>query len=77
MLCLTPQSHGLYNSWNSRGQNTGVGSLFPSPGAPPNSGIEPRSPALQADSLPAEPNFFGRNDAKTETPVLWPPHAKS
>ena len=21
--------------------------------------------------------FFGRNDAKVETPVLWPPHAKS
>ena len=21
--------------------------------------------------------FFGRNDAKPETPVLWPPHAKS
>ena len=21
--------------------------------------------------------FFGRNDAKTEAPVLWPPHAKS
>ena len=21
--------------------------------------------------------FFGRNDAKAETPVLWPPHAKS
>ena len=21
--------------------------------------------------------FFGRNDAKGETPVLWPPHAKS
>ena len=21
--------------------------------------------------------FFGRNDAKTETPVLWPPHVKS
>ena len=21
--------------------------------------------------------FFGRNDANTETPVLWPPHAKS
>ena len=27
---------------------------FPSPGDLPNSGIEPRSPALQADSLPAE-----------------------
>ena len=23
------------------------------------------------------PDFFGRNDAKAETPVLWPPDAKS
>ena len=22
-------------------------------------------------------DFFGRNDAKDETPVLWPPHVKS
>jgi len=22
-------------------------------------------------------DFFGRNDAKAETPGLWPPHAKS
>ena len=22
-------------------------------------------------------DFFGRNDAKTKTPVLWPPHVKS
>ena len=22
-------------------------------------------------------DFFGRNDAKTETPILWPPHVKS
>ena len=29
--------------------------MFPSPGDLPNPGIEPRSPALQADSLPAEP----------------------
>ena len=28
---------------------------FPSPGDRLNSGIEPRSPALQADSLPSEP----------------------
>ena len=21
-------------------------------------------------------DFFGRNDAKAETPVLWPPHAE-
>ena len=29
--------------------------LFPSPGDLPNPEIEPRSPALQADSLPSEP----------------------
>ena len=28
---------------------------FPSPGDLPNSGTEPRSPALEADSLPSEP----------------------
>ena len=28
---------------------------FPFSGDPPNPGIEPRSPAFQADSLPAEP----------------------
>ena len=28
---------------------------FPSPGDVPDPGIEPRSPALQADSLPSEP----------------------
>ena len=22
-------------------------------------------------------DYFGKNDAKAETPVLWPPHAKS
>ena len=28
--------------------------------------------------LPYEPwDFFGRNDTKAETPVLWPPLAKS
>ena len=28
---------------------------FPSPGDLPDPGIEPRSPALQADALPSEP----------------------
>ena len=41
--------------WNSPGQNTGMGRPFPSPGDLPNPGIEPRSPTLQVDSLPAEP----------------------
>ena len=50
------QSHELYSPWNSPGQNTGVGSLsLPSPGDLPNPGIKPRSPTLQVDSLPAEP----------------------
>ena len=44
-----------YSPWNSPGQNTGVGSLSFLQGIfPTNTGIEPRSLALQADSLPAE-----------------------
>ena len=39
---------------------------FPSPGDLPNPGIEPRSPALQADSLPSEPT------GKPENWVLSP-----
>ena len=31
------------------------GQPFPSPGDLPNPGVEPRFPALQADSFPAEP----------------------
>ena len=46
--------HGRYSPWNSPGQNTGV-VAFHSPGDLPNPGIKPRSPALQVDSLPAEP----------------------
>ena len=35
---------------------------------------------LQGESVHSEDqpwDFFGRNDVKAETPVLWPPHAKS
>ena len=42
--------HGLYSPCNSPGQNTGVGSLSLLQGIFPT-----QSPALQADSLPAEP----------------------
>ena len=44
-----------FSPWNSLDQNTGVGSLSLLQGIFPNPGIKPRSPALQADSLPAEP----------------------
>ena len=37
------------------------GQPFPSPGHLPNLGIESRSPVLQADSLPAEPQGKPRN----------------
>ena len=37
------------------------GQPFPSPGDLPNPGNEPRSPALQADSLPAEPQGKPKN----------------
>ena len=49
------QPHGLYSTWNSPGQNTGVVSLSLLQGYLPNLGIKVRSPALQEDSIPAEP----------------------
>ena len=57
LSCDTTQlcPHGLYSAWNSPGQKTGVGSFFLLQGIFPTLGSEPRSPALQVDSLPAEP----------------------
>ena len=50
MDCRLPGSsvHGIFQA----GILSGL--LFPPPGDLPNPGIEPRSPALQADSLPTE-----------------------
>ena len=53
--------HGLYSPGNSPGPIIGVGKPFPSPGDLPNPGIEPRSPALQMDLLPAEPQGKPKN----------------
>ena len=36
--------HGLYSPWNSLGQNTGVGSLFPLQGIFPTQGLNPGLP---------------------------------
>ena len=41
--------------WNSSGKNTGVGSYSFLQEDLPDPGMEPRSPALQADSLPSKP----------------------
>ena len=51
---LTLQADSLPAEPPGKPKNTGVGSLFPSPGDLPNPGIEPGSPALQADFLPTE-----------------------
>ena len=47
------QPHRL-SPWNSPGQNTGVGSLSLLQGILPTLGLNQRSPALRAESLPAE-----------------------
>ena len=52
MDCSLP---GLSVHVDSSGKNTGVGLPCPPPGDLPDPGIEPRSPALQMDSLPSEP----------------------
>ena len=59
--CLTlcdPMGSSLHQGPPSMGfsrQEYWGGLPFPSPGDLPNSGMEPRSPALQADALPSEP----------------------
>ena len=50
--------------WNSPGKNWSV-LPFPSPGDLPNPTIEPRSPTLQADSLPYKPPGKGANFEQT------------
>ena len=46
--------HGLYSPWNSPARIL-EWVAFPSPEDLPNPGIKPKSPALQEDSIPAEP----------------------
>jgi len=44
---------------------------FPSPRDLPNSGIKPRSPALQVDSLPDEPQGKPKNTGVGSSLLLW------
>ena len=43
---------------------------FPSPGDLPNPGIKPRSPALQEDSVPAEPKVMPKNTIVSSLSLL-------
>ena len=48
---------GFFTSWATReAQEYWNGGPIPSPADLPDPGIEPRSPALQVDSLPDEPH---------------------
>ena len=53
------QPHGLSMEFSR--PEYGSGQPFPFSGDLPNPGIEPRSPTLQADSLPAEPQGKPKN----------------
>ena len=52
-LNCNPPSPSLHG--DCLGKNTGSGLPRPPPRDLPNPGVEPRSPALQADSLPSNP----------------------
>ena len=56
-LCATPQTaaHQAALSLGFSRQEHWSGLPFPSPGDLPDPGIEPGSPAFQADSSPSEP----------------------
>ena len=66
--------HGLYVacqaplSMEFSRQEYWSGLSFPSPGDLPNQGIKPRSPVLQADSLPSESAGRPREPVKFEKP---------
>ena len=52
-LCSPP---GSFHPWDFLGKSTGVGCHFLLQGNLPDPGIEPGSPALQADALLSEPS---------------------
>ena len=54
-VCCHPAGLPIPLSMEFSKQEYWSGLPLPSPGDLPNPGIEPRSPALQADSLPSEP----------------------
>ena len=82
LLCLVAQSclilcdpHGLHPPrflcpWGLSRQEYWSGLQCPPPGDLPNQGIEPRSSALQADSLPSEPLGKPKNTGMSSLSLL-------
>ena len=70
--CLTLSPHGLQPArllcpWGFSRQEYWSGLPYPPPGDLPNLGIEPRSTALQADSLLSEPQGSPKNSHSSFT----------
>ena len=65
--CLTQIAHQGPLAMGFSRQEYWSGLPSPSPGDFPNPGIEPASPALQADSLPSEPSGKARTQKPPET----------
>ena len=63
-------AHQAPLSMEFSGQEYWSGLPFPSPGDLPDPGIEPRSLALQADSLPSEPPGKPRQALNPQTRVF-------
>ena len=72
-LYPTLRSHWLHSPWNSPGQDTRLGSLSLLQGIVPTQGLNPRSPALQVDSLPAEAQGKPKNTSLIAQLVKNPP----
>ena len=62
--------HELYSSWNSPGQNTGVGGFSLLQGIFLTQMSNPGLPTLQVDSLPAEPPGKPKNTGVGSLPFL-------
>ena len=81
-LFATPWAGAQQASLSMEFSRQGTGYPFPSPGNLPHPGIEPGSPALQANSLPSEPpgkpqplnNFYRRKSARYHLHSLWGVH---
>ena len=54
LVAVFSESFWFLCPWDFPAKNTGVGLPFPSPVVLPDPGIEPGSPAFQADSLTTE-----------------------
>ena len=71
-LCPWAVAHQALLSMEFSRQKYRSGLPFPSPGDLPDPGIEPRSPELQADSLPSEPPGMAQYREVSRIWHQWP-----